>query len=466
MRNLHLAALLLIIIFLWTRFYQIETSLYFFNDMGRDFLVLWQWQNTGKPPLLGPQTSVLPFNQSAIYFYLLYPFYLLSGASPYASLIALSLLYVSAFVAGLYFLRAYPRLEKSLLLVFLMIIVQPEYILQGRFVWNPSFVTPFILVAGYSLLLLLLQKKPRQLLLLINAASLAIASALSYSVVPTMVAFVLYLAYQRPRLLGRYLLYLGASLAVVNLPTLVFELRHDFLLTQMLLFGDRLTQSQNFFLARLANLSRFSFHTTALWAGIFFATFTFFVVMSKRKQPKDAFLTHSTWLFFLSLGLTLLAPSTIHAHYIFGVLPLFFLLLSFIQRRYLFVCAVFFYVVWLQAALRFNYFAPARNDYATLSVCAAKICQNHSEPLFVANQSKHHPYHNAMEWQYLLTHAGCQVKNLNLEPEAANSLVLMLDDATYEHGQTAFYELTLFGAGQEAEHLTCSDTLEAVFLTR
>jgi len=62
---------LLAILFVILRLYNINNSLFFINDTGRDMAVLQSWQNTGKIPLLGPQTSALPINQSAIYFYLL-----------------------------------------------------------------------------------------------------------------------------------------------------------------------------------------------------------------------------------------------------------------------------------------------------------------------------------------------------------------------------------------------------------
>ena len=104
-RKLYIAAFALTLLFLWTRFYKIETSFNFISDIGRDFLALWQWKQTGKPPLLGPQTSALPFNQSAIYYYFLMPFYLISGQSIFSTLIANAFLYISFLILALYFFR-------------------------------------------------------------------------------------------------------------------------------------------------------------------------------------------------------------------------------------------------------------------------------------------------------------------------------------------------------------------------
>jgi len=464
-RNLYLVAFLLSLIFLWTRFYKIETSLLFFNDIGRDFLVLFKWQESGKPPLLGPQTSALPFNQSAIYFYLLYPFYLLSGHSPYASLIAYSAFYLISFALGLYFLRFYPRLEKSLLLVFLLITVHPQYIIQGRFIWNPSFVTPCILIAFYSLTVYLVQKKPKKILLMLSAFFIALATAFSYSAVPTLLAFLFLVLYRRRQVFLSYLLYLGTSLFLVNLPTIFFELRHGFLLSKMMLFGEKIDQGHNFLFDRLQSLSEFAFATTPSWVILLLLFIALFVFLS-HKREKNLFLEHSSWLFLITLILTLLMPVSFHSHYVFGLLPLFFLVISFLRARYIYLVAVFLYVVFLQTALSANYFAPARHSLAELQSCAESFCAKNQEALYISNQSSHHPYHNAMEFQYLMSEAGCQVKDINTENGQADIMAVVLDDDIYEHGKTSYYELTLFGESQETSRFKCNETLEIVMLEK
>ena len=74
-------------------------------------LVLWDWNKTGKIPLLGPQTSALPINQSSVYFYILYPGFLLSKAQPISANYTLSFLYVVAFVAGMVLLRKEKKIQ-------------------------------------------------------------------------------------------------------------------------------------------------------------------------------------------------------------------------------------------------------------------------------------------------------------------------------------------------------------------
>ena len=464
-RNLYLAAIALALLFILTRFYKIDSSLLFFNDIGRDFLALWQWQQTGKPPLLGPQTSALPFNQSAIYFYLLYPFYLLTGHSPYASLIAYSAFYLTGLAIGLYFLRQYPRLEKSLLLVFLLIIVHPEYIKQGRFIWNPSFVTPCILAAFYSLVVYFETKKPSRYLLPFSAFALALATAFSYSAAPALIAFLIYIFYRQRKDTLRYLLYSVISLFLVNLPTFVFELRHGFLLSKMMLFGDKLDQGRNFLNARLLNLSEFSLvgsHWLWALACLLFLALAYYL---SNKNEKNRFLNASFFLFFTTLVITILAPVSIHSHYIFGILPLLFLTISFLEARYIYLIGIFFYIIFMKASLQANYFAPARHSVAELQSCVRDFCASQKEPIFISNQSSHHPYHNAMEFQYFMSEAGCQVKDINTQNGEASTMAVVLDDDVYEHGKTSYNELTLFGQSKEIERFICQEKLEIVILS-
>lgn len=173
----------IISIFLFLRFYKIQDSLFFFNDMGRDMLVLYNWQQTGRPPLLGPQTSALPLNQSPLYFYYLYPFYLLTGASPYTALIANAFLYISSFIFGLYLFRKSRITVNGLLITFFLISIHPQYIIQSRSVWNPSLITPLIIAS----ILALFQER-----LILFSLFIGLAFSLSYSVFPLILAVIIY----------------------------------------------------------------------------------------------------------------------------------------------------------------------------------------------------------------------------------------------------------------------------------
>jgi hypothetical protein len=175
--------------------------------MGRDLLVLQNWQQTGKPPLLGPQTSALPFNQSAIYFYYLYPFYLITNASPYTALFANAFLYILSFIFSLYLFRQNHKSYFLVLISFFLITVHPQYIIQSRFVWNPSLITPLIITSILAFF------KNR---LVFYSLLISFAFSLSYSVFPLIIATVIYyLIFIRQKTV-KFLLYLTLFLIITN----------------------------------------------------------------------------------------------------------------------------------------------------------------------------------------------------------------------------------------------------------
>jgi len=127
-----------VVLFVFLRLYKIKSSFLFFNDPGRDLLALYRWQETSKPPLLGPRTSVLPFNQSALYFYLLYPLFLLTNHSLFSTIYTVIIFYLIFLLAGIFFLKKRSRLLEILVIVWFLIAIHPQFILQHRHVWNPS----------------------------------------------------------------------------------------------------------------------------------------------------------------------------------------------------------------------------------------------------------------------------------------------------------------------------------------
>jgi len=467
----YILALLITALFLFLRFYKIQESLLFFNDIGRDYLVLWKWQQTGKPPLLGPQTSALPFNQSAIYFYALYPFYLLTGGSEYATLLACALFYVLSFLLGLYLLRYKPQWRNSLLLTFFLIAIQPQYIIQGRFIWNPSFVTPFVVAAVYLFLALIDQFKQNkhldQKLAWLLAFCLTIATSLSYSAAPTLMAFLLVsLLVFRWQALGLLVKIIIAG-ALVNLGTIAFEFRHGFLLTKMMFNRQRLPQETNW-LNKLQALNDFSLASLSnlFWPLLLVFVLILAIIIWQKKFKLELKLSLS--LFLLTLIITLVAPIGMQAHYIFGILPLIFMLLSFLLLANQLTILIFLIITlsWLRPEQTKSYFAPAYRSVVESNQCARNFCQSHQEPLFVAVQSDRHPYHNGMEWQYLVAKNGCQLKDLTTETDQADHLAVFVDDSNYEHGSTAFNELTIFGNSQEIEVFECSEQLQIHYLEK
>jgi hypothetical protein len=477
--------LLLSCLLLWLRFYRINTSLLFFNDIGRDFLELWEWEKTGKPPLLGPQTSALPFNQSAVYFYLLMPVYLVANHSLLSTLYACGAVYLGLIWFGAFWLKRYQqRWLGWFFWLVLLLLLQPEMIIQQRFVWNPSFIAGWlgvVLLSGLQLVTTPTHKW-RWSWILAWGLALSLAVSFSYSVIPVAVAVLGLSVFWWKKAAGQLWASFVLGGVIWNLPTAFFEVRHSFLLTKMMLFGPWITQIPSTLASRYTDLAHYLvslplpwFATTqTLIAITIFSLWIALIVVALIKQWQfwrlsqswsPLFVWTSCW-WLLSLIVTLALPVAVQSHYIFGIvfLGLTSLVLLPHYSKWLLIGMLLF--CWVQPSWLAHYWRPARQSLATLESCSQKICQAVTGPVFVSNQASAHPYHNAMEYQYLLRRTGCTVQDLANYPDSAQQMVVVLDDTVYEQGKTAFNELTLFGSSEVSQTIICSPILKAVVLKK
>jgi len=452
----YLVPLFLIFLFLFLRFYHINNSFFFFNDLGRDMLVLQQWQESGKPPLLGPQTSALPINQSALYFYMLYPGYLISQGHPFSSHVTLAIFYITTFFLGIYLFRKDKTNLPIILVSFFIIAIHPQYIIQStKFVWNPSFVTPFIIASLISFYLL--QAKYSLSRLLVFSLSLATAISLSYSVAPLLIAYYLYwLIFSRQKFLP-ILLSLLSSFFLVNLPTIFFELRHHFLLTTSLFTKSTSSQSGLDITSKINSLSLHLFSTNlpTLDIVLLFCTLalSIYLIYKNCHYPKNLQFI-SAFLFLALIPITLIIPINVQAHYIFAFTSLIFVIISTLSPLPRTIILLFFAIIYLQPKRLQSYFAPASRTLSQMEKCFTDFCHDFTEPTFVSVQSNFHPFHNGPEHRYLMEQAGCQLKNIETENGQAKYMSVVLDDGNFD-SKTNYYELELFGKYQEFKTYDC-----------
>lgn len=480
----------LVAVFLFTRNYKIAESFFYLNDMGRDSLVLQNWQTSGKAPLLGPQTSALPFNQSAIYFYLLYPAFVISHGSPFSALATLQLftLVVISITFFVLFRAKNTRLLEIFLLSFFLLILQPQEIVQSRFVWNPSFVTP--LLFSSAIFLLLFYKNFTFKKAAVLGMYFAAAISFSYSVIPTVAALCLVsIFYLKKKAL---LLYgsIAAWLVVFNIPTLIFEVRHHFLLTNMMLHQVKLAQNGIDLGSKVNGLLQFVFLDTnstvaafaAIGTGIVLLSFFVFTIwkMIKFRQISTVDSDSGFFLFSTALALTFLltflAPIPVYAHYIFGIVTLGLLTVATLPAKLRIFLSTLLILLWCIPLFQSEYFKKAPRTVSELMSCYQQYCSKNSQPLFVSLQSGVLPFHNGPEHRYLLQRSGCNVKDIESESvevpnqpsslKSVNHMAVIVESSSFAFGKTSYAELTQFAPNQEMSRLNCQPNLQVVTLQR
>ncbi len=457
---------LVIFLFLFLRFYNLSNSFFFYNDMGRDMMVLKTWQDTGKPPLLGPQTSALPFNQSAIYFYLLYPGFLISKGNPVSLVYTMSAFYLISFIFGLYLLRNNHKLTIVSLIAFFLISIHTQYISQGRYVWNPSFVTPPLIFSIISFYLLLTKYSIKKLLLF--SVSIGLAISLSYSVAPILIAFSVYwLIFIRKHILT-IALWLSSAIALINLPTIFFELRHHFQLSKALLTRPSPVQEGLTFITKFSKLSGFIFSTPNYNLNIFLfilvIIFCSYLIYKNLKNTKSLSFVIS-FLFLTITVLSFVTPISVQAHYIFAFTSLLFVLIATLNKYAITIVLIIFSYIYLHPTILSQYFKPSPRTYNQIVNCYKTYCSTLNEPTFVSVQSNFHPFHNGPEHRYLMSQNGCDVKSIETENGSAKYMTVVVDNGSFDEN-TKYYELDLFGKYKNTSKLNCLTNFQIVTLEK
>lgn len=458
----------IIILFLFLRLFKIESSLWFFNDIGRDFIELYEWNKTGMPPLLGPQTSAVAYNQSAVYFYLLYPMYLITNHSPLGTIYTGVIFYLSMFVFGLWYLRKDKWYQNLLISCFFLTTIHPQFVVQNRFVWNPTFIGPLLFLAFFAYLKLRTEFSKSNLA--VFSLTIALATSLNFSIAPLTIAFMLLATIDFWPKLDFIKIYLASIFGFLfwNVPTLLFEIRHNFFLTKLLFTGEKIRQVS---LSIPEKIHDFLYHTlyhldfnfSLVLAAILFV---FSLITFAKRPQKRFFIGRTLFLLAITILITFAAPISIQSHYIFAFLVLMILLIVSLQKWLLIITIIILSAIWLRPMQIQEYFAEPYRTIKEQQSCAKLICQNETSPMFVSNQSKHHPYHNAMEWRYHFLENGCNIKLLDTQINEADKMAVVVDDSDYTHGQTSYNELTQFGLSQEIKRYQCQPDLEVVILKK
>ena len=232
-------------IFLWSRIYRLPQTFDLFGDSARDLLELEEWRTTKLPPLLGPHTSAISFNQSAWYFYYLFPFYLVSGQTLYTTQIAVIFWYLAWLAIGFRWGETYGLTKPRLLILWFVIVFQPLLISQTRTVWNPSLILP-LLIAALLIQLKWWKRKASNKELALWSILTMLSVGFSYSVIPTVFLMILMALWSVKNKSGWLVGFLAASLVLVNIGTIGYELKYHFLLTKNLPNQQVLQTSSNY----------------------------------------------------------------------------------------------------------------------------------------------------------------------------------------------------------------------------
>jgi hypothetical protein len=251
--------------------------------------------------------------------------------------------------------------------------------------------------------------------------------------------------------------FLFINLLITNLPTLVFELRHGWLLTRMLLFGEKLRFPESL-TSKLGHLQNYFYPGVPVLILCIIVLVITFSLLKSQFHPQSMVKEIGITL-FISLVLTMFLPFPFNKHYIFALMTLMFFWLALFPLKYsLFIGALLTWF-WLKPDQFRQYWQPAPRGLKETINCVASFCNQYPGNYYVVTQSAYHPQHDAKEYEYLFNRYGCRASDITLPKFSTDKLAVMVEDSTYEQGKTAFNELTLFGPSLELNVYTCRPNL-------
>ena len=400
----------LFIVWTFTQFYRLNRVDRSGHDLAQYGFAMLDWRSTGKIPLLGPNISYILTKSSPLYYWLIYPFYLISDAAILYIHLAHFVYTWVIFLALALALHKQSRCRWSFLLLIAMFCFCP-IILNSRIqlAWSPSFVWQPIVVAWYCLTLAQ-KSKHRVALSALSGIACAVAISLELLIVPIAVGLLLITALRLrknilPLLLGFTIAMLIFWEPVLIIHNSVKSNNHSFFLPH---------KSPDPFTTRLHRLITWSIsgHNYIKYEPLLAYSFYIFiialVIFYARKTNKKKLLNQD-WLqlaifLIVSIIITLIPAIRMEGWYPVGTAVVIILLLTNLPGRFKYLLCALLLSYWLLAYVRILNL-PYRASVSTTASCLKEVCQH-----VVPNQYYYALYTDAVFDKvpaYLLSIAGC-----------------------------------------------------------
>lgn len=349
------SSLLLIFILLIALWFRIQGFLYgtfaFTYDVGRDFLAVSQMISSYKPLLIGFTTGLHGVFYGPTWYYLLSPFFILFQGNP--SGIAFIMMLTGALTAWLSYLIGRRIGGNFLGLTFALFVGVSQVMTEiSAQIWNPNPIPLFIAIVLLLLLRINTSSSSKKMLFFILGLCIGIIFDLElvFGVLFVFSSFVYFFVAGLFKKSKVNFILMISGFTFIQLPRVVFEFRHDFLMTRTLInsFISGEGESLITYVPRLSQtLERFFavWKDTIAWQspliGLLVLAFVIFVfVKTARKVKKEERLILGylfSVLFIFILGLSFFNHD-IESHYYIGIPYVYIFIMSFsvyVAKKYL-----------------------------------------------------------------------------------------------------------------------------------
>lgn len=329
----YFAFAMVLIISIFTHFYRIDHTFIFNNDEARDVQIVKKMIDTGKPVLLGPQTSVGNMYLGPLYYYFMLPALIISKMDPVGPAMM-----VAIFGVGTSLLLFYVGNKKygvaTGMIAGLFYALTPVMLHYSRSSWNPNII-PFFT----TLMLIAWSEKSKKSWLLFGISAGAIFQ-LHYVGLVMVVLVGLAKLRSKPKWPDIFMALLGFF--VVTSPFWLFELRHNFVNTQAFLtflqngskvsdinssYSDRLVGTTKLIVSGIVGSSSIVLTQISPILLIIFTILIFMIL---------PFISSASYLWYIIVGSIILVSvlrEALNVHYISFLFPVISLALAILSTR-------------------------------------------------------------------------------------------------------------------------------------
>lgn len=401
-----------LIFIVWTiiNFRQLNNRYFLDGDFSQYAFVMLDWRSTGEIPLQGTKISYAQIKLPPLYYYLIYPFYLITNASHlYAHIACFAYTWVIFTALGLLLYKR-PAYRWSYLFTIAILCFIPIIVANNERAWNPAFVWQPIIIAWYCLALSDKSKKTT-LLILTSGLACAVSLSLEILIAPAVLAILIIGAVKLRR---RCLLLLGSFLVssiLLWLPILVTEF-NQIIQLNLLAYGWEIADQLSIRFYKLFNFSltnKYVF-TSYDFIIICLAVISPLVICLFGLNRSNKKTLNLDWIYLLLiLGITvvvsLIPTIAMMWWYTLGAALIIVLLLTHLPTKIKYLTGSLLIIYWSITLFKTRQSIPYQASVSSVDICFKKVCQQLGSQQFYYAMYTGAISDNAPA--YLLSAAGC-----------------------------------------------------------
>ena len=301
----------------------------FTMDQGRDMVDIRQMVVSHTPRLVGPTTSINGVLLGPFWYYFLLPPFLVSGGNPQAIMNWQIIWYQISAIILWFVIKKKDYLLATIIAV--LYLLMPIGFNTGRYFWNANAMPIFTAIFFATLIWTLNKINAKRLITLGLIAGLSMQIEAAFGILFFPFALLIIMTKREK---WRELLHLIFGFFITLLPQAIFELRHGFIMTKILVsefsgkgemlgakisLGERLSQR----FAQYLEMLRFSSHLSPNIVAILFIfgsilSLIYLVKSKKESIVKDISLISVSFLLF-SIIFYLFFPQGLKGWYLYGI---------------------------------------------------------------------------------------------------------------------------------------------------